>query len=131
MGNGRALEPPTGPRWHCTSWATTEPFRGWEAVWRIPVSEPAQMQDPGGMSTRLLLQKAGLVWELAFGARLHSLWRTRTHTAHHTLTAFVACLTFRQSGKYLGLVPSEEGPPAAGYAEATQPAPFSESSTYV
>lgn len=20
MGNGRVLEPPTGPQWHCTSW---------------------------------------------------------------------------------------------------------------
>lgn len=102
---------------------------GSKAVWWIPESEPAQMQDPGGMSTGLLLQKSALVWELAFGAMLHSLWRTRAHTQH--TTAFVACLTFGHSGKYLGLIPSEEGPPAAGYPEATQPAPFSESSTYV
>lgn len=47
-----------------------------------------------------------------------------THT-YHTLIASVGCLTFRQAEKCSGLIPSEDSPPAAGYADAAQPAPSS------
>lgn len=87
------------------------------------MDEPVETQAPGGVRAHDSCFRKQFWFGNGLSEPCSMLFsmHTHTHATHHTPMASVTCLTSRQAEKCSGLVPSEDSPPAAGYADAAQP----------